>query len=206
CSSSARRACRCSPLRSARSSRSTLPSPARRTTTGSSRARLPRPSTISPAACSKRGARCWIDRSTPVRLAGEAHGVAGRLRAPAAGNAAAEDRWAEHGAFETGAAVDVAAGHAGDLACGIEPGDRLEVLVEHAALEVGLDAAEVLARQRENLHRVVRRRVERLRRFQRLVELRFHLPPLLPRPVVARDGGEGGWAAAPPLSRPPLER
>jgi len=57
----------------------------------------------------------------------------------------------------------MAAGHACDLACGIEPGDRFEVLVEYTALQVGLDAPEVLARQREDLNRVIGRRVERLR-------------------------------------------
>src|SRR5262249_47202958 len=67
------------------------------------------------------------------------------------------------GAFETGTPVDVATGHACDLACGIEPGDRFEVLVEHGALKVGLDTAEVFARQRKDLNRVIRRRVERLR-------------------------------------------
>src|SRR5216683_2609563 len=37
----------------------------------------------------------------------------------------------------------------------IEPGDRFEVPVEHAAPQVGLDATEVLARQREDLNPVV---------------------------------------------------
>src|SRR5215471_4294886 len=103
------------------------------------------------------------DYSTPVRLADEAAAVARRLRGPAASDAPAENRWTQHGAFETGTPVDVATGHACDLACGIEPGDRFEVLVEHAALKVGLDTAEVFARQREDLNRVIRRRVERLR-------------------------------------------
>src|SRR5208337_4786234 len=101
----------------------------------------------------------WSEGSAAVRLADEAAAVAGCMRRPAAGDAPAEDRGAQHGAFEPGAPVDVAPGHAGDLARGIEPGNRLEVPVEHAALEVGLDAAEVLARKRKNLHRVVGRRV-----------------------------------------------
>src|SRR6188474_800688 len=106
--------------------------------------------------------------STPVRRADKAAAVAGRLRGPAAGDAAAENCRPEHGAFQAGAAVDVAAGHAGDLAGRIEPFNRLEVLVEHAALQVGLDAAEVLARHWKQLNRVIRWRVEGLRRFQRL--------------------------------------
>src|SRR5262249_53150957 len=115
--------------------------------------------------------------STPVRLADEAAAVARRLRRPAAGDATAEDRRTQHGAFETGAPVDVAAGHACDLARGIEPGNRLEVLVEHAAFKVGLDAAEVLARQREDLNRVIGRRVESLRRLERLAEFRLGPEP-----------------------------
>src|SRR5262245_17252795 len=116
--------------------------------------------------------------------------MAGRLCGPAAGDAPAENGGTQHGAFETGAPVDVTAGHAGDFARGIEPCDRLEVLVEHAAPEIGLDAAEVLARQREDLDSVVRRRVERLRRLERLAELRLRLDPLLVGLVVALDSGE----------------
>src|SRR5262245_25258794 len=93
--------------------------------------------------------------STAVGLAHEAAAVAGRMGGPAAGDAPAEDRRAQHGAFQSGAAVDVAAGHARHLAGSVESRDRLEVLVEHAALQVGLDAAEVLARQREDLHGVI---------------------------------------------------
>jgi hypothetical protein len=70
--------------------------------------------------------------------------MAGRMGGPAAGDPPAEDRRAQHGAFEPRASVDVAAGHACDLAGGVEAGDRLEVLVEHAALQIGLGAAEVL--------------------------------------------------------------
>src|SRR5262245_42855877 len=66
--------------------------------------------------------------STPVRLANEAAAVACRLGGPATRYAPAENRWTQHGAFETGTPVDVATGHACDLACGIEPGDRFEVL------------------------------------------------------------------------------
>src|SRR5262249_32795679 len=130
------------------------------------------------------------DYSTPVWLADEAAAVACRLRGPAAGDAPAENRWTQHGAFETGTPVDVATGHACDLACGIEPSDRFEVLVDHAALKAGLDAAEVFARQREDLNRVIGRRVERLRRLERLAELRLRLKPLLAGLVVALHCGE----------------
>ena len=52
----------------------------------------------------------WSGRdsnSTAVRLAHEAATVAGRMGRPAAGDPPAEDRRAQHGAFEAGAAVDV---------------------------------------------------------------------------------------------------
>src|SRR5262249_59753988 len=77
-----------------------------------------------------------------------------------------------------------------DVAGGIEPGERFEVLVEHAALKVGLDAAEVFACQREDLNRIIWRRVERLRRLERLAKLRLRLEPLLAGLVVALNGGE----------------
>src|SRR5260370_40698398 len=107
------------------------------------------------------------DYLTPVRLADEATAVARRLRGPAAGDAPAENRRTQHGAFETGMPVDVATGHACDLACGVESGNRFEVFVEHAALKVGLDAAEVFARQRAELKPAIGRRVGRPRRLQR---------------------------------------
>src|SRR5262245_46376268 len=149
----------------------------------------------------RRASRFFAPDSTPVRLADEAAAVPGRLRRPSAGDAPAEQRWTEHGALEPGAPVDVAAGHAGDLAGGIEPGDRLEVLVEYAAFEVGLDAAEVLARQRKDLHCVEGRRVERLRRLQRLAEFRLAREPLRASLVVALDGGEERWRVDLHLSR-----
>jgi hypothetical protein len=117
--------------------------------------------------------------STPVRLADEAAAVARGMGRPAAGDAPAENRRTQHGAFEAGAPVDMATGHACDLTRGVERADRLEMLVEHAALEVGLGAAEVLARQRKDLNGVVGRRVERLRRLERLAEFRLPLEPLL---------------------------
>jgi hypothetical protein len=97
--------------------------------------------------------------------------------------ARSQDRRAQHGAFEAGAAVDVAAGHARDLTCGVEADDRLEVLVEHAALQIGLGAAEVLARQREDLNSIIRRGVERLRGFERLAEFRLLSSPCLHAPL-----------------------
>src|ERR1700720_4599909 len=102
-----------------------------------------------------------IQCSIPVWPADEAATVAYGLRGPAAGDATAENRGAQHSAFETGAPVDVAAGHARDLPGGIEPTDRCKLLVKHPALEIGLHAAEVLARKGEHLHGVVGRRVER---------------------------------------------
>jgi hypothetical protein len=66
------------------------------------------------------------------------------------------------------------------------------VLVEHAALQIGLGAAEVLARQREDLNSIIGRGVERLRRLERLAEFRLLLEPLLVRSVVALDRGQEG--------------
>ena len=69
-----------------------------------------------------------------------------------------------------GFAVDVAAGHARDFAGGVQAGDRFEIFVQHAATQVGFDAAEVFPRQRKNLNRIIRRRVELLRAFERFAE------------------------------------
>src|SRR5690606_24059917 len=113
-------------------------------------------------------------------------------RGPAAGDAAAEDRRAEHGAFEAGTAVDMAARHAASLARPVEPRDRLKMLVEDAATQVGLDAAEILARQREDLDRVIRCRVERLGLPERLAEFRLPLEPVAAGLVVALDRVEEG--------------
>src|SRR4051812_31969815 len=109
---------------------------------------------------------------------------------PAAGDAAAENRRTQHGAFEAGAPVDMATSHTCDLTRGVERADRLEMLVEHAALEVGLGAAEVLARQRKDLNGVVGWCFERLRRLEHLAELRLALEPLLASLIVALDGSE----------------
>src|SRR5262249_56778570 len=98
-------------------------------------------------------------RNLPVRGADEAGTEAGLVGGPAAGDAAAEDRGPEHRALEAGLAVDVAAGHARDLAGGVEAGNRLEGAVQDAAAEVRLHAPEVLAGQRKELDRVVRRPV-----------------------------------------------
>src|SRR3954466_1670473 len=142
------------------------------------------------AACSATVLRRIAPDSTPVRLADEAAAVAGRMGRPAAGDAPAENGRTKHGAFEAGAPVDMATSHACDLTRGIERADRLEMLVEHAALEVGLGAAEVLARQREDLNGVVGWGFDRLRRLERLAEFGFPLEPLLASLIVALDGGE----------------
>src|ERR1700730_18322920 len=128
--------------------------------------------------------------SIPVRLAGKTKAVARRVRGPAARDPPAENRRTQHGAFEAGTAVDMTARHACALARGIEPADRLELPVERAALQVGLHAAEILAREREELNGVVGRRVERLRRLERLAELRLFVEPLFAGRVVALDSRE----------------
>src|SRR6516165_10918048 len=99
----------------------------------------------------------------PVGLARKPAAVARGGGRPGACDAPAEQRRAKHGAFEPGAAVDVAARHAGNLAGGIEARDRLEMPVEHAALQIGLHATEILAREREQLNGVIGWRVERFR-------------------------------------------
>ena len=43
------------------------------------------------------------------------------------------------------------AGHAGDFPGGIQSRDRIEIFVQHATAEVGLDAAKVFARQAETV-------------------------------------------------------
>src|SRR5262245_5534217 len=112
----------------------------------------------------------WVRSVRTIRLADEAWAEAGLVGGPAAGHAAAEDRGPQHRALEPGPAVDVPAGHAGDLARGVEAGDGLEVMVQHPAAEVGLHAAEVLPGEREELDRVVGRGVERLRLREHLAE------------------------------------
>src|SRR5881398_2290734 len=77
--------------------------------------------------------------SVSARLAHEACTTTDGLCCPATGDAAAEQRGPEHRAFQAGTAIDVAAGHAGNFAGGVEAWDRIEVLVEHAAAQIGLD-------------------------------------------------------------------
>src|SRR5262249_62385700 len=115
--------------------------------------------------------------------------MACRASGPGTGNAAAENRWTQHGALESGAPVDMAAGHARYLACRIEPGNGLEMLVQHAACEIGLHAAEVLARQGKDLNGVIRRCVERLRQLQRLFEFPSACAPFLAYVVLGVDRG-----------------
>src|SRR5258706_7893599 len=99
----------------------------------------------------------------PVWFADEAGAEAGFVCGPGAGDAAAEDRRADHGAFEAGFAVDMAAGHAGYFSRRVQSKDWLEIFIERAAAQVGLGTAEILSRQGKNLNRVVRRCVELLR-------------------------------------------
>src|SRR5262249_22654571 len=116
--------------------------------------------------------------------------MACRASGPGTGNAAAENRWTQHGGLEAGAPADMAAGQARYIACRIEPGNGLEMLVQHAACEIGLHAAEVLARQGKDLNGVIRRCVERLRQLQRLAEFRLAVEPFLACFVVALDSGK----------------
>src|SRR5262245_16223043 len=99
------------------------------------------------------------------------------VRRPAAGNPAAEEGGPQPRALETRLAVEVSARHARDLAGRVQAGDRLEVAVQHAAADVGLDAAEVLAGEREELDRVVGRSVESLGLAERLAERRVLRQP-----------------------------
>ncbi len=67
--------------------------------------------------------------------------------------------------------------HAGDFAGRVKTRDRFEILVEHATAQIGFDAAEIFSRQRKNLNRIVGRRVEFLRAFERLAEVRLFFQP-----------------------------
>ena len=102
----------------------------------------------------------------PVGLADEARTEAGFVGRPAAGDTAAEDRGAEHRSFQPRLPVDVAAGHPRHLSRGVEAGDWIEKPVEHAAAEIGFDAAEIFPRERKKLDGVKGRRVEFLRRSE----------------------------------------
>ena len=77
--------------------------------------------------------------------------VAGRLAQRggqrAAGGAPAEDAAAEERALQRAVAVHAAAAEAGDLAGGVQAGQRLAGVGQDAALQVGLQAAERLARE-----------------------------------------------------------
>ncbi|GAW25974.1 putative fumarate reductase succinate dehydrogenase flavo protein [Rosellinia necatrix] len=68
------------------------------------------------------------------------------------GSAAGEDAAAEEGALEGVVAVDAAAAEAGGLTGGVEAGEHRAVGAHDAAAEVGLDAAEGLARQQVHAH------------------------------------------------------
>src|SRR4051812_46011633 len=63
------------------------------------------------------------------------------------GGAAGEDASTEERAFQSVVAVHAAASKAGDLTCGIQPGDRLTVESQCPGRQVGLDAAQGLSRQ-----------------------------------------------------------
>ena len=80
------------------------------------------------------------------------------------------------------------------------------MLVEHAASEIGLDAAEVLARQRKELDRGKRRSVEFLRRAERLAELGLGIQPVVEGAVVARDSIEKSRFVDPDSAGQPVER
>src|SRR5262249_9397276 len=62
-------------------------------------------------------------------------------------------------ALERAASVDAAATEPRRLTDGVEPGDGGAVAAQHAALEIGLDAAQALAREDELAHRHQRQRL-----------------------------------------------
>src|SRR5690606_15316570 len=67
----------------------------------------------------------------------------------ASGDAPRQDAAAEERALERSLAVDAATAEARGFAHGVEPRDVLAVGLEHAAGEIGADAAEALAREDE---------------------------------------------------------
>src|SRR4029453_9762370 len=91
---------------------------------------------------------------------------------PGSGHPAAEQRRAEHGAFQARLAVDVPAGHAGELSGGVQAWNRLEVLIEHLAAQVGLDATKVLAGQRHVMQGIERRHRDLLPALERTLAYR----------------------------------
>ena len=74
-------------------------------------------------------------------------GSVDRRSGRASGDPAGEDAAAEEGALERVVAVHPAAAEAGDLARGVDTRERLARGLEHAGVEVGVQAAEGLARQ-----------------------------------------------------------
>src|SRR6185436_19678812 len=75
--------------------------------------------------------RCLVVRLPP-----------GRGRGRPAGGAAGEEASAQERALERAVAVHAAAAEAGDLAGGVQAGNRLALLVQHAGVQVGMEAAE----------------------------------------------------------------
>ena len=86
----------------------------------------------------------------------------------------------------------MSARHPGHLSGTIEGRDRLKILIEYPALQIGLDAAEVLARQGKKLHRVIWRCVKPLRLIERFAKFRLLLQAAFAGSVVALYCGEKG--------------
>src|SRR5262249_4816609 len=81
-------------------------------------------------------------------LADESLAVAGFVGSPGSGDPAAEQRRAQHRAFQARLAVNVPSGHTRELSRGVQSRNRLVVLIQHLAAQIGLNAAKVLAGQR----------------------------------------------------------
>src|SRR5882672_980582 len=102
-----------------------------------------------------------------VCLADKSRAVAGFAGGPGSGDPAAEQRWAQHRAFQSCLTINVPSGHARALSRSVQPRNRFVVLIQHLAAPVGLNAAKVLAGQRHVMQGVEGRHCDLLSPLER---------------------------------------
>ena len=83
----------------------------------------------------------------PIRFPDKSGTKARFVGGPRSGNPPAEYGRAQHRSFQAGLAVNVSSSHTGELSGGVQAWNRLVVLVQHLAAQIGLDATKVLAGQ-----------------------------------------------------------